>query len=677
MEFIATCPKGFEPLLASELRARGVAAPRPLTGQVAFAGGLEEAYAACLWSRLASRVALVLGRFGAADTDALYEGAHAIAWEEIVEPGAAVVIEAHGTNAQLRSERFIEQRLADALRDRMLARIGARVQINPRNPDVPIMLRLSGERATVSLVLSGAEPLFRRGARADGHLRPDYAAAMAMSAAGAKSFSVPWRNNPALEREALAIARNEAPGLGRFGWGFERWRGHDEALWRELSDAAAAAALPGSPALADPAAADAVLADLSWLADGELPAKAAALEQLSALARAARPDARIVTLARAGLLPERACESTIQTILGRDAAAIELQRPEALALHTPVAVAGGEVGVLVGASDQFAARLSKVARARAKWARRADVNCYRVYDADLPDYAVSIELYQELEGGGRWLSISEYAPPKEVDPGLAERRLMDVLAIAPRVLDVDPAHVSLRVRSRERGGSQYADLGSAKDSRSRIIVDEGGLAFELDFSQRLDRGIFLDHRDTRAMLREMMKRAPEPKRFLNLFAYTGTATCYAADGGALCTTTVDLSQPSLDIARRNMERNGFTGPAHEFIRADALEWIRDARHSGKRWDLIFCDVPTFSNSSRMRARSFDVQRDHVELLINVSRLLAHRAQAIFSCNLRSFSPDRDALAKAGVELEEISSDTIPEDFSRTPHIHRAYIVRRV
>ena len=214
------------------------------------------------------------------------------------------------------------------------------------------------------------------------------------------------------------------------------------------------------------------------------------------------------------------------------------------------------------------------------------------------------------------------------------------------------------------------------------LVDEGGLTFEVNFSLRLDCGIFLDHRDTRAMLREMAKCTAGSKRFLNLFAYTGTASCYAADGGMRHTTTVDLSRPSLDWARRNMARNGFTGAEHEFVQADVLAWVSEQRHTPNRWDLVFCDVPTFSNSKGMGSRSFDVQRDHVELLIGVSRLLTRGkgegvgGTCVFSCNLRTFKPDVEALAKAGVAIKDITAQTIPEDFSRNPRIHKCYLVTR-
>mgnify|MGYP002122557519 FL=1 len=174
----------------------------------------------------------------------------------------------------------------------------------------------------------------------------------------------------------------------------------------------------------------------------------------------------------------------------------------------------------------------------------------------------------------------------------------------------------------------------------------------------------------------MREHARGKRFFLNLFAYTGTATCYAADAGVEETVTVDLSNTYLDWAERNMEQNGFVGPDHHYVRADVMSWIRDMRQTRNRWDLIFCDPPTFSNSSKMGRRTWDVQRDHVELLVGLSRLLSREGEAIFSCNLRTFRPDIEELARAGVVLTDITDETIPEDFARNKKIHHCYLVKR-
>lgn len=756
MEFFATCPMGFEQLLAGELRGMGLSQVRALRGQVAFAGGLADAYRACLWSRMASRVVLVLAHVDARDADALHAGLMEVAWEDHLPLDASFAVDAHGTNESLRNTQFVSLRAKDAICDRMQARLAGRPRVDVASPDVRVVVRLRGGRATCGIDLSGA-PLFRRGyasAAIDvAPMRADYAAAL-LAAGGWYRFC--RHDEPAITclfdaagtmlTEAAAQALDRAPGLVRPAWGFERWLGHDARAWDELlaeADARAECGAARSAALVlraddvrggmsrharatlraagldvalvgcdDPTGAHAptlLAVDLCAFREGSEALEVSALGLLGTHVRGLPSDSSVAVLARdasvdavTGLAPAQ----VVGTVVGRDPATIRSYGPLGAAAGDKTAAApqrpsvalrdGTRVPVLVAASDQFAARLAKVARQRAKWARREDVSCYRVYDADLPDYAVAIDLYQGSrqmgdEAGERWLVVAEYAAPKGVDAGLAHRRLLDVLAIAPRVLSVDPANVTLRVRRQARGGSQYAD-GGAPDgaartrrpdrSRDRLapgahLVDEGGLVFEVNLTERLDTGLFLDHRDVRARIRELAKGMRGSKRFCNLFAYTGTATCYAADGAAGHTTTVDLSRTYLDWARRNMRRNGFDGREHEYVQADVLAWVTEQRHGRSRWDLIFVDPPTFSNSRRMRSASFDVQRDHAELLIGVSRLLTRDGLAVFSCNLRGFAPDTDKLARAGVELEDITPSTIPEDFSRNAKIHHCYIVRRV
>ena len=750
LEFFATCPKGFEKLLAQELDGLRIKKVRPLGGQVAFYGSLADAYRVCLWSRLTSRVILVLDRVGAATSDALYEDLSHIAWEDHIGPHATIAVSAHGTNDQLRNTNFIAVRTKDAIVDRLAAKRGSRPMVNTLAPDVTIVVRVSRNRATVGIDLAG-EALFKRSltggrgpAREFAPLRLDYAAALlylqAQTAASTPGFSpdVPlpallFPGAGALAQEAAGMALDVAPGILRARWGMTGWAGHDDDAWQDLLVEADERAEKGQERqitlyAADPRpkAKEAVLytlragglkadvqflaasellkhaehftgivADLSWTKE-EPTLQGSAYATLGLFAGQASTlltsDTNTDTVLRATPLQTLSVYvgNSIATMRSYPAAIVE--EVEAGASDAPasnsestsvpagptVMVNNQPVSVLVPASDQFAARLAKVAKQRAKWARKNDVSCYRVYDADLPDYAVSIDIYKGATKPTTWLQISEYAASKEIDPDLAKRRLLDVLALAPRILGVPSSNVNLRTRTRAKGGSQYSDEGSAADNsrKEMLLIDEGGLLFEVNFASRLDCGIFLDHRDTRAEIRELMKSAGPAKSFLNLFAYTGTATCYAADGGALHSTTVDLSKPSLEWAKRNMKRNGFDGEEHEFVQADVLSWITEMRHTKNRWNVIFCDVPTFSNSSRMRQSSFDVQRDHAELIIGISRLLTRGGVAIFSCNLRTFKPDIEKIQRAGVEIEDITSETIPEDFSRNQKIHHAYKISR-
>lgn len=725
MEFFASCPAGFEGLLADELRALGTPRVRPLHGQVGFEGKLADAYRVCLWSRLASRVVAILARVGARTADELYEGVSQIAWEDELVRTATISVDAHGTNSELRNTRFTALRTKDAIADRMAEMCGVRLATDPSQADLTVIVRLSRERAVIGIELAG-EPLFHR----DGQrktslresLRPDYAAALLATGGWYRlcrhqisTLLVLGAGAAVLLAEAQAECDDRAPNLLRHRWGFESWLRHDEAAWFALLDEADERAEKAAKASTTAnffdvgangidatqlGAADVLLCcDLSRAADfaessrelAQARSTVAALPLGSTLSVLGRDKSLGVALSLEPTREERIYLGADEGVL----AAYELKEDTRQAL--PLALkSGSTVMVELSSSEQFARRLEKTWRLRRRWARREDIGAYRVYDADLPDYAVAIERFEPSKlmdeskyggtGGGPWAVLSEYAAPKEIDPALAYTRLSDALAITAPVLEVATGDVFVRQRLRARGGSQYANRQVVRDSAAKKgklalaagahLVDEGGLTFELNFSGGLDVGLFLDTRDIRARIREMTKTTVGSKRFLNLFAYTGSASCYAADGGAKYTTTVDLSRPYLEWAERNMERNGFGGPEHEYVQADVLSWVHEQRHTRNRWDLIYLDPPTFSNSSRMKSSSFDIQRDHVELLIDVSRLLTRAGSCVFCCNLRGFVPEREKLAKAGVELSDITDQTIPEDFLRNKRIHHCYIVRR-
>ena len=333
-----------------------------------------------------------------------------------------------------------------------------------------------------------------------------------------------------------------------------------------------------------------------------------------------------------------------------------------------------ELEVHDAGAEQFAARLRKVLKERRKWARKNDIRCYRVYDADLPDFAVAIDFYAGVaqSQGESFAVVAEYQAPKEIDADKAAKRFADVCRVVPMVLGVPKENVFSKQR---RAGESAAGQYTHEQGGQRIAYTaEGGYTFELDFGSYLDTGLFLDHRTTRMMVGEMARG----KSFLNLFAYTGSATVHAAGGGARSSCTVDMSNTYLARAKRNMEMNGFTGPEHTYVAADCLAWLeaQAADVQAAHYDLIFVDPPTFSNSKSMGERTWDVQRDHVELLTNVAALLEEGGSIVFSNNLRSFKPDYEGLAAAGIACEDITARTIPHDFERNPRIHSCYICTR-
>ena len=311
-------------------------------------------------------------------------------------------------------------------------------------------------------------------------------------------------------------------------------------------------------------------------------------------------------------------------------------------------------------AEMFANRLKKNVRHLAKWARKNQLDCYRVYDADLPDYAVAIDVY------GDYVHVQEYAPPADIDPLKASERLDEVMQIIPAVLGVKDDKVALKLRQKQRGSNQYESQAAL---RQRFEVRENDLRFWINLTDYLDTGLFLDHRITRQMLAENSRG----KAFLNLFAYTGSATVYAAAGGAKSTTTVDMSNTYLGWARDNMQLNNFVGEQHQFIRADVLAWLNEPATQDLRFDLIFVDPPTFSNSNKMEG-VFDIQRDYSDMLHKVAGLLNPGGEIFFSTNRRDFKLDTSALK--GLEIKDISKATLPADFERNSKIHYCWRIQK-
>ncbi|RKZ36800.1 MAG: bifunctional 23S rRNA (guanine(2069)-N(7))-methyltransferase RlmK/23S rRNA (guanine(2445)-N(2))-methyltransferase RlmL [Gammaproteobacteria bacterium] len=305
--------------------------------------------------------------------------------------------------------------------------------------------------------------------------------------------------------------------------------------------------------------------------------------------------------------------------------------------------------------DMLANRLRKNAKRLGRWARREDISCYRLYDADLPEYAVAVDLYQ---GERVWAQLQEYAPPKTVDPATARRRLREAVATVCQVLEMPMDAVAVKVRRRQRGGGQYAKLSS----RAQMMeVQEGGLRFLVNLTDYLDTGLFLHHRLTRQLIRELS----HGRHVLNLFGYTGAATVYAAAGGAASTTTVDLSKTYLDWARRNMTLNDYVGEAHEFVQSDCVAWLRETADDARRYDVIFLDPPTFSNSKRMQS-TLDTQRDHPMLVRLAMQRLNKDGVLVFTTNRRHFR--LEPALQEEFRAQDITRKTTPPDFlRRRPH----------
>jgi 23S rRNA (guanine2445-N2)-methyltransferase / 23S rRNA (guanine2069-N7)-methyltransferase len=713
--YLASAPRGFADLLAQELSALGAVGTRERATGVAFSGTLECAYRACLWSRIANRVFLVVAQLQAHDAQEFYAGVRAIDWTAHFAPAATLACDFSGRHPAITHTHFGALKLKDGIVDALREQTGARPDVALERPDVRVHAHAHGNAITVSIDLSG-DSLHRRGYRAaagEAPLKENVAAGILMRAqwpefaARGAPFLDPLCGSGTFCIEAALIGADRAPGLMREYFGFLKWRGHDPELWAQLRAEAQARAGAGEAASVRVYGTD---RDAPIIRSAEDNARRAGVGvhvhlYSARLADAVPPAedpgllctnppygvrlddldaARAVHRELGSVLRERFQGWQAAILSGAPALGMELGlrahrthtvwngalecrllriKVEARSERTPGTLGKGTAHLRDTAGAQmFGNRFTKNLKRLRSWTQREGITCWRVYDADMPEYAFAVDLYRLAETDEPWLYVQEYAAPQEIELEAVRKRRGEVLASLPQVSGVPQERIRVRTRRRTRRGEQYEKISEQGHFH---VVAEGGLKFRVNFEDYLDTGLFLDHRMTRARLREAARGA----RFLNLFAYTGSATVYAAAGGASATVSVDLSRTYLEWAQRNLALNGFSGAAHQYVQADARAWLQQAAGSTARFDLIFIDPPTFSNSKRMEG-VLDVARDHAALIDDCMRLLVPGGLLVFSTNAQRFRLDA-ALSERYV-LHDVSAATLPPDFARNPRIHRCY-----
>ena len=710
--FFATTPKGMEPLLAAELQELGVADVIAERAGASFRGGLAAGYRACLWSRLASRILLPLAQFPAATPDELYAGVSSISWDAHLTPDGSLAVDCNANQSKITHTHFAALKVKDAVVDQFRAAYGTRPEVDLKRPDLRLNLNLWRNQARLSLDLSGAS-LHRRGYRGAGKAAPlkENLAAAILQRAGWPEIARaggplldPMCGSGTLPIEAALMAGDVAPGLERDYFGFLHWLGHDGTLWEKLLQEARERRQKGLQQLprlvgydVDRDAVRTALAHVERaglqglvhierrdLGAAQPPDSGAGLlvvnppygermgdeielvglyERLGHLLKQRFADWHAAVFSgnprlRIGLRPRRSYtlyNGALECRLSLFRVALERRTPTAANSDSETKTPERSAGL-----EMLENRLRKNLRILGRWARRGSIDCYRLYDADLPEYNLAVDLYR---GEHLWAHVQEYQAPYKVDPSRAARRRQEALDLLPGVLDIPPQHLFFKVRQRQKGRSQYEKMGASAQFRE---VREDDARFLVNFTDYLDTGLFLDHRLTREIIRSLAAG----RSFLNLFGYTGTATVQAALGSASGSTTVDLSRTYLEWARRNLVLNDLAESKHQLLQADCLEWLQQAaRGPGRRYGLIFLDPPTFSTSKRMQ-NDFDVQRDHVDLILKTARLLERAGVLLFSTNNRKFKLDRAGLK--GLNVEDMTRATLPRDFERNPRIHHCW-----
>lgn len=705
-QLFATTARGFEELLKVELTELGATECKIAQGGVHFQADDETLYRSLLWSRLASRILLpIVNGKVYSDLD-LYSIVTGQDWLSYFDEKTTFFVDFNGTNQEIRHTQFGAMRVKDAIVDYFERQGKARPNVDKDYPDVRIHVYLNKEELVVSLDLSG-EALHLRGYREDtgqAPLRETLAAAIVLRSGWKKGTPLvdPMCGSGTLLIEAAQMEAQIVPQLHRLHWGFDCWKGHNQDAWDKVKAEAVQQAetyFNQNPKphfygfdldhrvlkKAQKNAQNAGVAHLIQWKQGDVAAlKNPSPDEVGTVIcnppygeRLGTTPALIALYSVFGQRLKNEFGGWNASIFSSESTLLDCLRMRSYrqfkAKNGPLdcvqknyqiserkesaAENPFEFDRTSTIAVDFANRLQKNIKKIEKWAKQQGLDAYRLYDADLPEYNVAVDRY------GDHIVVQEYAAPKNIDENKARQRLLDAVTATLQVTGIETNKLILKVRQKQKGTNQYEKLANKGEY---FYVNEYGARLWVNLTDYLDTGLFLDHRLTRKMVGEMAKG----KDFLNLFAYTGSATVHAALGGAKSTTTVDMSNTYLNWAEQNLILNDIEGKQHKLIQADCLQWLEKC---DRQFDLIFVDPPTFSNSKRMED-SWDVQRDHIKLMRNLKRILRPNGTIVFSNNKRGFKMDFEALDELGLSAVEISAKTLPLDFERNKQIHNCWIV---
>ena len=710
-QLFATTARGFEELLKSELTELGAQDAKVAQGGVHYWADDETLYRTLLWSRLSSRILLPIVQAKVFSDLDLYSAVVGVNWLDYFDEKVHFFVDFNGTNQEIRHTQFGAMRVKDGIVDYFERHGRARPNVDKEQPDIRIHAYLNRDDVVLSLDLSG-DALHMRGYREDtgkAPLRETLAAAIVLRSGWQRGTPLvdPMCGSGTLLIEAAQMEAQIAPQLYRLHWGFDFWQGHNQAAWEKVKEEALALAeaekqrenLPHFYGFdldhrvlqkAKQNAKNAGVAHLMQWQQGDVAAIKNPSPNVAGTVicnppygeRLGTTPALIALYSVFGQRLKQQFAGWNASIFSGEPSLLDCLR---LRSHRQFKAKNGPLdcvqknyqiaeraeqsaventvefdrtsSVTSEVAVDFANRLQKNIKKIEKWAKQQGLDAYRLYDADLPEYNLAVDSYADH------IVVQEYAAPKNIDENKARQRLLDAVNATLQVTGIETNKLILKVRQKQKGTNQYEKLANKGEY---FYVNEYGAKLWVNLTDYLDTGLFLDHRLTRKMLGEMA----QGKDFLNLFAYTGSATVHAALGKAKSTTTVDMSNTYLNWAEQNLLLNDIEGKQHKLIQADCLQWLEKC---DRQFDLIFVDPPTFSNSKRMED-SWDVQRDHIKLMTNLKRILRPNGTIVFSNNKRGFKMDFAKLEELGLSAVEISHKTLPLDFERNKQIHNCWLV---
>jgi len=707
--FTVTSANGYESLVSKELESLGIRKYSIGKGNVSFIGNQYDGLKVCLWSRVASKVLLNLMEFTVRKEDDIYDNVVNYDWTQLFSASRTFAIDTVLATASFRNNAYLSLVVKDGIADCFRKKTGKRPDVETEQPDIRVNLYIERDKATVSLDMAGSS-LHRRGyriAHVEAPLKENAAAAL-LYRGGWKEvaetggcFIDPMCGSGTLVVEAMMMAANIPPAFDRNYFCFKNWNGFNRGLWEKLRQEATETIAQSIPSVPKVYGFD-CNTDAVEAARKNVSKAFSMFPELLEKVHIAKKDIDKLSIPegsgdkpgfigvnppygeRLGKIAElRTLYSDMGNIFkerfdgwkgifitGDD----ELARKTGLKATKVNRIYNGPIEcisaafsinsayrkehehTLSDAAQMFANRIAKNIKQYSKIARRQGVTSYRIYDADMPDYSAAIDFYE-----GKWIYLQEYAAPAFIDPAKTKRRVREMAQVLEQYASKE--NIFIRRREKQHGANQYTKEGQTE---SLEIMQENGLKFYVNFYDYLDTGIFLDHRPVRKLIGENT----QGKRMLNLFAYTCTASVYAAANGAVKTTSVDTSTTYLEWGKKNFQLNGLDPKKHSFVKQDCMDFLIKA--SGT-YDFIFIDPPTFSNS-KSRDDIFDVQRDHKSILMLASSRLAEGGKIIFSTNFKRFKLDESLSER--FEIGDISAKSISFDFTRNKNIHKCWILEK-
>lgn len=696
-----SCAKGLEYLLAEELKTLGFIVTRVNPQGVYGEANLALVYQLCIWSRLASRIQVILFSGQVYNQQTIYQLCNEYAWQTVFTADKTLAIEFHGASEQIRNSMYGAQLVKDGVVDQCRRVQGARPAIDRDNPQIRLHAYLKEDVLTVSFDVTGYS-LHQRGYRKNqgfAPLKENIAAAMLIRAqwpqwvAQGYGLHDPFCGAGTLVIEAAMMAGNIAPGLIRNDQALHDWVQHQPALWEKIRAEALQQVKPiqtlfvgtdSDEKAISSANANAERAGVAqWVNFQVLPLKdcrpsvekgllisnppygerlgdatqlISLYQQLGHILYTQYQGWQAAILTSNPMLAKATgLRSSKQYTLYNGALECKLY---SITVNEDNKLKDIQQGVASAGAHMFMNRLQKNYQHLQKWAKRDHISCYRVYDADLPEYAYAIDIYND------YAVLQEYTAPASIATHKVRSRSLDVMQVVPQVLGIKPENLVIKQRKPQKGSNQYQKVNQLQRT---LMVQEGQAQFKVNLYDYLDTGLFLDHRP----LRRLFAQLPTGTRFLNCFCYTATASVHAALNGAV-TTNVDLSNTYLTWAKDNFKQNHVSLTEHQFIHADCLTWLERAR--GAFFDVIFLDPPSFSNSKRMD-NTLDVQRDHVQLIDAAMHLLAPKGILYFSTNLRHFK--LSPTVGEQYQVKDISATTLDIDFKRNQRIHHCFTIQNI